>query len=44
MIKTISKNEKQFLRKIIKNYFTHIMDNENTLISRIFGLHSMKIY
>jgi 1-phosphatidylinositol-4-phosphate 5-kinase len=27
MIKTISKNEKQLLRKIMKNYYNHIMEN-----------------
>lgn len=43
MIKTISKNEKAFLRRIIKNYYEHIMLNPSTMISRIYGLHQMRI-
>jgi len=31
-LKTISRAEFHFLRKILKNYYTHIMNNPNTLI------------
>ena len=31
-LKTISREEFHFLRKILKNYYNHIMDNPNTLI------------
>lgn len=53
MIKTISKNEKSLLRRILSNYFKHLVDFQNTMISRfdnnkylyrIFGLHQMRIY
>lgn len=44
MLKTISKAEFFFLRKIIKPYYQHIMNQPNTLLAKIFGLHKMKLY
>ena len=42
MLKTISENEFKFFRKILKNYYQHLEDNKDTLISKIYGLHRMK--
>jgi len=42
MVKTLPKDEALFLLKLLKNYYNHIICNENTLMSRIFGLHKMK--
>lgn len=44
MLKTISKKEFYFFRKILKSYFNHIINNYNTLITRVFGLHKMMLY
>ncbi|KAJ3230305.1 Phosphatidylinositol-4-phosphate 5-kinase [Chytriomyces hyalinus] len=43
IIKTISKAEHKFFRKILKGYYEHIKANPETLISRIFGLHRVKL-
>lgn len=43
MLKTIKKDEFFFFRDILKNYYNHLMLNKNTLISKIYGLHKMKI-
>lgn len=44
MIKTISVDEAKFLKRILESYYTHISNNFNTLISRIYGFHKMKIF
>lgn len=44
MIKTISTLEAKFLKRILQNYYRHIETNPQTLISRIFGFHMMKIF
>jgi len=41
-LKTISREEFHFLRKILKNYYTHIIDNPHTLIIKFFGLHKIR--
>lgn len=43
IIKTISHTEHKFLRRILKDYYTHVMDNPHTLISRFYGLHRVKL-
>lgn len=43
IIKTISHTEHKFLRKILKEYHKHVLDNPNTLISRFYGLHRVKL-
>lgn len=43
MLKTIKKDEFFFFRDILKNYYNHLMQNKNTLLSKIFGLHKIKI-
>ena len=41
MLKTISKNEFRLTKRVLKNYFTHMNSNEESLLTRIFGLHKM---
>ncbi|KAJ3033614.1 Phosphatidylinositol-4-phosphate 5-kinase, partial [Rhizophlyctis rosea] len=43
IIKTIHHSEHKFMRKILKHYYNHICHNPHTLISRIFGLHRVKL-
>jgi 1-phosphatidylinositol-4-phosphate 5-kinase len=43
IIKTIHHNEHRFMRKILKSYYEHVQNNPNTLLSRIFGLHRVKL-
>lgn len=43
IIKTIHHAEHRLLRKILKEYYTHIEDNPNTLLSQFYGLHRVKI-
>jgi hypothetical protein len=43
IIKTIHHAEHKLLRKILKEYYKHVVDNPNTLISQFYGLHRVKI-
>lgn len=43
IIKTISHTEHKFFRGIIKNYYEYVINNPNTLISRYYGLHRIKL-
>ncbi|KAK3077300.1 hypothetical protein LTS18_010685, partial [Coniosporium uncinatum] len=43
IIKTIHHAEHKFLRKILKEYYNHVHDNPNTLLSQFYGLHRVKI-
>ena len=43
IIKTIHASEHQFILKVLKNYYEHIRNNPHTLLSRIFGLHRVKL-
>jgi len=42
MLKTITKAEKQCLRRILFAYYKHVTTNPDTLIIRFFGLHKVK--
>ena len=42
MLKTITKSEFHFLRKILKDYYQHLEKNAHTLITRFYGLHKLK--
>jgi len=42
MIKTISQDESKFLRKIMPQYYEHVMKYPNTLLARFFGMHRVK--
>lgn len=41
MLKTISKSEFKFFKRILKSYYKHIESNGETMITRIYGLHKM---
>jgi 1-phosphatidylinositol-4-phosphate 5-kinase len=43
IIKTIHHAEHKFLRKILRDYYTHVQENPNTLLSQFYGLHRVKI-
>ena len=43
IIKTIHHAEHKLLRKILRDYYAHIENNPNTLISQFYGLHRVKI-
>ncbi|KAG9237881.1 hypothetical protein BJ875DRAFT_114781 [Amylocarpus encephaloides] len=43
IIKTIHHAEHKFLRRILKDYWLHVQDNPNTLLSQFYGLHRVKI-
>jgi len=41
MLKTISKTQFKFFKRILRNYYSHIEKYDSTLITRIYGLHKM---
>ncbi|KAK7950956.1 uncharacterized protein PG986_006684 [Apiospora aurea] len=43
IIKTIHHGEHKFLRRILKDYYNHVADNPNTLLSQFYGLHRVKM-
>lgn len=43
IIKTIHHSEHKMLRKILKDYYNHVKENPNTLISQFYGLHRIKL-
>ena len=43
IIKTIHRAEHKLLRRILPQYYDHIIHNPNTLISQFYGLHRVKI-
>ncbi|RKP18354.1 SAICAR synthase-like protein [Rozella allomycis CSF55] len=43
IIKTIHHEEHRFMRKILRNYYNHIKQNPDTLISRFYGLYRVKL-
>ena len=43
IIKTIHHNEHKFLRKILPLYHHHVKTNPQTLLSRFYGLHRVKL-
>ncbi|CAK3969714.1 Phosphatidylinositol 4-phosphate 5-kinase its3 [Lecanosticta acicola] len=43
IIKTIHHAEHKFLRKVLREYYEHVRDNPNTLLSQFYGLHRVKI-
>jgi len=42
MLKTISRYEFKKFKEILKQYFSHINENPETLIARFFGLHKIQ--
>ena len=43
IIKTIHHAEHKLLRKVLRDYYSHVENNPNTLISQFYGLHRVKI-
>ncbi|KAF8524317.1 hypothetical protein BU17DRAFT_43095 [Hysterangium stoloniferum] len=43
IIKTIHHNEHKFLLSVLKDYYNHVKSYPNTLLSRFFGLHRVKL-
>ncbi|KAM0466147.1 hypothetical protein ACHAPV_001100 [Trichoderma viride] len=43
IIKTIHHSEHKFLRKILREYYKHVTENPNTLLSQFYGLHRVKM-
>lgn len=43
IIKTIHHAEHKLLRRILRDYFAHVEQNPNTLISQFYGLHRVKV-
>ena len=43
IIKTIHHAEHKLLRKMLKEYYSHVRENPNTLLSQFYGLHRVKI-
>jgi len=42
ILKTVTKKESKFLRRILPQYYNHVMTNPSTLITRFYGLYSIK--
>ena len=43
IIKTIHQSEHKFLRKVLRQYYEHVENNPNTLLSQFYGLHRVKL-
>ncbi|KND03212.1 1-phosphatidylinositol-4-phosphate 5-kinase [Spizellomyces punctatus DAOM BR117] len=43
IIKTVHHSEHKYMRKILRFYYEHVRVNQHTLLSRIFGLHRVKL-
>lgn len=44
MIKTQTKEESKFLRRILAHYFEHAMTYPDTYITRFLGMHRIKMH
>ncbi|KAJ2781543.1 Phosphatidylinositol-4-phosphate 5-kinase [Coemansia javaensis] len=43
IIKTVHHTEHKFMRRILPQYYQFVCDNPHTLLSRIYGLHRIKL-
>jgi 1-phosphatidylinositol-4-phosphate 5-kinase len=43
-VKTVEADEADILLEILQKYEVHLRDNENSLLVRFLGLHSLKMY
>lgn len=43
IIKTIHYTEHKFMRKVLRQYYDHVVANPNTLLCRFYGLHRIKL-
>lgn len=41
LLKTMTRTEFKFLKKILRKYYEYILDNPRTLITKFFGLHKI---
>ena len=44
MIKTQTSVESKFLRRILPRYYVYVMKNSNTLLSKFYGMHRVKMH
>lgn len=44
MIKTQTKDESKFLRRILPHYYRYVINNPNTLLTRFYGMHRVKMH
>ncbi|CAI7871374.1 unnamed protein product, partial [Closterium sp. NIES-54] len=44
IIKTMRASEVRVLQRMLPDYFRHVRDCEHTLITKFFGLHSIRVY
>ncbi|KDO26627.1 hypothetical protein SPRG_08031 [Saprolegnia parasitica CBS 223.65] len=44
MIKTQTQGESKFLRRILPHYYKFVMENPNTLVTRFYGMHRVKMH
>lgn len=44
MIKTQTREENKFLRRILPDYYRYLREKPNTFITRFYGLHRVKMY
>jgi len=44
MMKTVTPQEHKLLKRMLKRYFDHIMQNPGTLIVRFLGLHGLRVH
>lgn len=43
IIKTVHHSEHKQLRRVLREYYNHVKENPNTLISQFYGLHRVKM-
>lgn len=43
IVKTVTKSELNFLRSILPHYYQYIKDNPDSLLTRIYGLHRVRL-
>jgi len=43
MIKTLARDSAKFLRSMLKDYFDHILNHPNTMITRVYGYHAIRL-
>lgn len=44
IIKTIRRTEHEYLRRILRHYHEHMRRNTNSLLTRFFGLHRVRVH
>ena len=44
MIKTQTKEENKFMKRILPHYYRYMSENPSTLLVKIFGMHRVKMY